>query len=224
MAVRAIPTSYNGVLYASGLEADWSRTFQALRMPVVNEPDGILVPGGRGHGPTMYLPDFWAPLSRVAIEAKGAFDTGSGKGSRLFKPALLADATAHAPGCEQGRPERVFTRPAGARSASCSCGFGPDFPWILVVVARSAVPARKRGLPPSQFGYACWEPPPGVAQNLVIVECPIRHRPFFMDLDGLPFCRCCWQPLPPGTPAKRSGEVPFLKVPRGVASKAKRAS
>lgn len=210
--VKAIPTRYNGVLYASGLEADWAATLKRLGVVALAEPDGVRLPDGE-----MYLYDLWLPQSRVALEVKGPHN------HRLYKSSMLAEAMMHAPGCATGHPERTFNRPAGVTPAACRCGFGPDFPFWLVVVGRPAAPARTKGLAASMNGYAQWESAPGFDQQIVLVECPIRHRPFLMDAAGIGVCRCCWQPLPAGTLARRAGEVPFHKVPRGIADHNRKA-
>lgn len=210
--IRSIPTPYAGVLYRSALEADTAKTLRTLGIVAHSEPEGFKLPNGEH-----YLPDFYLPLSRCFLETKGIGVP------RIHKPALLAGATLHAPGCDVGRPERTFERPPQVAPASCGCGFGPDFPFILVVVTRPAVPGTHRGLPPSTNGYFAFEPVPGMGDQVIaLVDCPIRHRPFFMDANGIPVCRCCWQVLPAGTRARRSGEVPFQKVPR-PAGKARKA-
>lgn len=64
----SIPTTYNGVLYRSKLEADWSRFFDRHRMKYAYESEGFDLGG------LWYLPDFYLPEIKTFVEVKGALD------------------------------------------------------------------------------------------------------------------------------------------------------
>lgn len=194
--VRAIKTTYRGVLFQSTLEADWAKTLDGPDFGMVwqNEPEGLKLPDGQNYRPDLYLPRL-----RTWVEVKGPHD------QRIDKPALLAAACLHAPGCEAGAPVRVLRRPDGLAGASCACGFGPGFPFENVVVARPATGAR-----------ATWEAPHGVDALVVVMVCRCCGQRSFTDAHGLPLCRRCHSDAT-GSPLYRSGALPFRRVepPRG---------
>jgi hypothetical protein len=65
---RSIPTRYKGRLYRSKLEADWARTFDAIKLQHQYEKEGHYF------GDVFYLPDFFLPKSRQYVEVKGLFE------------------------------------------------------------------------------------------------------------------------------------------------------
>lgn len=77
--VRAVPVWYSGVKFASTLEADWARTFDALGIGWSYEPIAYRLSDGQ-----VYRCDFWLPAQRVWCEVKGPHD------ARIDKPRVLA--------------------------------------------------------------------------------------------------------------------------------------
>lgn len=63
--LKAIDTEYKGYLFRSRLEARWAKTFDALGIEWVYEPEGYELPDG-----TYYLPDFYFPRQQCFIEIK----------------------------------------------------------------------------------------------------------------------------------------------------------
>lgn len=187
---RSIPTPYRSTLFRSKLEAEWAKNVsERLRLPWVSEPDGIRLPSGQG-----YLPDLWLPSVTIWIEVKGL-------DWRIHKPGELAAASVHDPRCGTGAVERPMLRPDGLPVADCECGFGSEFPWRLTLVGRPAVSGRM-----------LWEPAQGEDwRNLVLVECPRRHRYTWVDLNGLPLCRCCHADVT-GLPAIGPKRLPWLTI------------
>src|SRR5262245_10502329 len=98
--IRSIKTTYRGVLFASTLEADWAKTLDAMRIVWEYEPEGVTLPDGQ-----RYRCDFYLPRIRTWLEVKGPHD------QRLDKAGVLADAVAHAPGCDTGRPVETWAAP-----------------------------------------------------------------------------------------------------------------
>ena len=193
-AIRSIKTDYRGVTFMSTLEADWAHTLDNLRIVWAYEPEGVKLADGQN-----YRPDILLPHLRTWLEVKGPHD------QRIDKPARLAEACLHSPGCGTGRPETVFTRPATIAPASCACGHGDDFPWMNVIIGRPAV-----------AGKVTFEPPHGIRQQLAIARCPLCRQHSFIDLAGAPVCRRCRRDLT-GADAYTSGQLPFRKLepPRG---------
>lgn len=191
--IRSIPTTYRGVTFASTLEADWAKTLDALRIRWEYEPEGVRLPDGQNYRCDMYLPHL-----RTWLEVKGPHD------QRLDKPAALAAALVHAPGCEEGKPEETFSRP----EASCPCGYGRDFPYNNVVIGRPAASGRLSFEP--VHGRA------GAGVLLVLLTCPICAQKSFIDHHGAPICRRCRRDATGGS-AYPSGRLPFHRVepPRG---------
>lgn len=194
--VRSIRTEYRGVLFMSALEANFAKTMDKVLGIVWSfEPDGVKLPNGEN-----YRPDFWLPHLSTWLEVKGPHN------QRIHKPDILARACLHAPGCELGRPEQVFTRPVSVRSAGCACGFGEDFPWRLVIVGRPAVRGRLTFEPADH----------DLGQKPVVLVCPHCRQRSFVDFHGLPVCRRCHRDAT-GGPEFASGMLPFATVepPRG---------
>lgn len=78
MAITAIPTTFRGTRFRSGLEADWAATFEHLDMHWTYEVEGVRIDDA-----TNYLPDFWLPTQRVFAEAKGPMN------ERMDKPRQM---------------------------------------------------------------------------------------------------------------------------------------
>ena len=192
MPVRAIPVTFRGMEFRSTLEADWQKTFDSWRIVTSYEPEGLTLPDGEH-----YRPDFWLPALTTWVEVKGIGVP------RRWKPGLLAAACLHAPGCDQHQPVSVLKT---GLPRNCPCGFGPDFPWQLVVVCR-----------PNVSGKAAWEAGDlALEQRIVLLECPVCGQRGFADANGLLLCRRCWQPAAGGN-AWPSGMLPFDRIepPRG---------
>lgn len=64
--IEAVPTTYDGTLFRSRLEADWAATLNANNIKWAYEPETITLPSG-----TIYIPDFWLPELGTWIEVKG---------------------------------------------------------------------------------------------------------------------------------------------------------
>lgn len=197
MTIKAIKTRYRGVLFMSTLEADWAATLDAWRITWSYEPQGVVLPDGEN-----YLPDLLLPRINTWLEVKGPHN------ERIGKPALLAQACLHAPGCQTGRPADTLIHPPQAEPAGCPCGWGPDMPWMLTVIGR-----------PNQAGRAVWESPRGCYKNrrLVIVECPVCGQRSWHLLGGAPICRRCHQYLGDPVTGWPPGSLGFGKIepPRG---------
>lgn len=202
MVIRAIKTEYRGVLFMSTLEADFAKTMDTTlrRIRWSYEPEGIKLPDGQN-----YRCDFLLPHLRTWVEVKGPHD------QRIDKPAVMADALIHAPGCGQGELQQPsFVRPDGAAPATCKCGYGQDFPWFNVIVVRPAV-----------AGKLIFEAPHAKSVSdalLVALDCPICHQFSFIDHHGAPICRRCLRSVRGlGGKAFKSGQLRFAKVepPRG---------
>ena len=195
--IRSIPTTYKGVRFASTLEADWAKTLDALRIRWEYEPEGVRLPDGQNYRCDMYLPHL-----RTWLEVKGPHD------QRLDKPAALASALVHAPGCSDGDPAEVFARPQTSPAAVCPCGHGEDFPYNNVVIGR-----------PAASGKLSFEPvhgPAGAGVLMVLLTCPVCAQRSFIDHHGAPICRRCKRDATGGS-AYLSGRLPFHRVepPRG---------
>ena len=65
MAIKAIPTKYNGVEYRSRTEARWALFFDLAEIDFQYEREGYQTKKG------WYVPDFWLPNSQCWIEIKG---------------------------------------------------------------------------------------------------------------------------------------------------------
>ncbi len=196
MVIRAIKTEYKGVLFMSTLEADWAKTLDGpdFRMPWQNEPEGLKLPDGQNYRPDLYLPRL-----HTWVEVKGPHD------QRIDKPARLAEACLHAPGCETYEPVKKLVRPAKAPKSGCPCGYGPDFPFENVVIARPATGAK-----------AVWEAPMGIDQKIVVMVCIVCKQRSFTDAHGAPICRRCHSNAA-GSSMYPSGSFLFRRVepPRG---------
>jgi len=79
--IRPIRMRYNGVQFASTLEADWAATFDAWGWYWRYEPQAVRLPSGTG-----YRADFQLPAQRVWAEVKGPHN------ERIAKPAELQQA------------------------------------------------------------------------------------------------------------------------------------
>lgn len=192
MGVRSIPTTYKGVRFASSLEADWAKTLDGLRIVWQYEPEGLVLPGG-----AWYRCDFYLPRVSTWLEVKGPHNQG------ISKPGGLADALVHVDGCRRGRPVSVMVRPDGAPAPGCVCGFGPDFPYRLVVVGRPATSGKMTFEAPRMSG--------GGSARLAVLQCPACWQFSFTDVNGAPVCRRCHS-LAEGAPCSLSGRLPFRRV------------
>lgn len=158
MAIRAIPKVYSGVRFASTLEADWASNLDAMRMVWEYEPEGVVLGDGQ-----YYRPDLYLPRLSTWVEVKGPHN------ERIDKPGKLAAACMHAPEC-----------PGASR---CDCGFGPSYPWRLVVVTRPAERGRMKF-----HGAPCPESP---EPHIVVAHCGVCQQYSFADLMGIWRCRRC---------------------------------
>ena len=86
MAIQAIPVTYGGTTFRSGLEADWAATFDTFGWYFEYEQHGVVIDGTE-----YYLCDFYLPAQDVWCEAKGPHNERLNKTHRLFK-ALREDA------------------------------------------------------------------------------------------------------------------------------------
>jgi hypothetical protein len=77
-SIRAIPTTYGGILFRSRLEALYAAAFDEMHIGWAYEHVGLDMDG------TWYLPDFWLPDIRTFFEVKGAHL------ERMEKPWRLA--------------------------------------------------------------------------------------------------------------------------------------
>lgn len=66
MIPAAIPTRYKGYHFRSRMEARWAVYLDALGVAWQYEPEGYLLPSGKG-----YLPDFYLPEIGTYLEIKG---------------------------------------------------------------------------------------------------------------------------------------------------------
>lgn len=80
VAIAAIPVTYNGTTYRSGLEADWAATFDSFNWYFEYEEHALVI-----DGETYYLCDFRLPGQNVWAEAKGPHNERINKTHRLFK-------------------------------------------------------------------------------------------------------------------------------------------
>lgn len=206
--IRAIKTTYRGVLFMSTLEADWAKTLDSLGIRWMYEPEGLRLPDGQN-----YRCDFYLPAVATWFEVKGPHD------QRLDKPGVLADAQVHAPGCSEGSPQQHFERPDGLPPARCACGFGPLFPFRLVVVGRPAVAGRVT------FEASHATVPAMREARLVVLACRVCGQRSFADAAGLPVCRRCRQ-LSTGSQTFRTGTLKFQRVepPRGGRPRRRKAA
>lgn len=101
VSIRALPTWYNGTLFASTLEADWAATFDAWQWYWQYEPLAVALPGGEA-----YRPDFRLPAQRVWAEVKGPHN------ERIVKPVELQAALSYDE-WEWASDLVVVLRPAG---------------------------------------------------------------------------------------------------------------
>lgn len=76
--IKAVPTRYNGTLFASTLEADWAATFDALEWFWEYEPEAVKLSNGE-----LYRPDFHLPHQNVWCEVKGPHDARLSKAAEL---------------------------------------------------------------------------------------------------------------------------------------------
>lgn len=83
--LRPIPTWYQGIKFASTLEADWAATFDDWGWFWQYEPEGIQLPSG-----TWYRPDFHLPDQKVWCEVKGPHNERISKAAEL-QEALFAE-------------------------------------------------------------------------------------------------------------------------------------
>src|SRR5207253_3310908 len=67
-SLASIPTTYQGVLMRSRLEARWAARLDALGLVWEYEPQVLRLGRGRGG---FYLPDFWLPGQGCWLEVKG---------------------------------------------------------------------------------------------------------------------------------------------------------
>lgn len=200
--ITAIPTTYKGVTFASRLEADWVKNLDEMRIVWQYEPEGVRLPDGQ-----RYLSDLFLPRINCWLEPKGPHN------HRIDKPAALADALLHAPGCEFGNPEVAFNRPAGIAEASCPCGYGPDFPYMLVVVGRPATNGKMTF--EATIGRS------GKTARIAIMDCDICKQKSFTDLNGAPICRRCRQNAS-GSACYPSKSLPFVRVAVPVGARRKK--
>lgn len=95
-ALGAIPTTYQGVLMRSRLEARWAQRLDSLGLHWEYEPSVLRLGRGRAG---LYLPDFWLPEQRAWIEVKGPhwerFDKTRALARSLGAPGLVLVATAN---------------------------------------------------------------------------------------------------------------------------------
>lgn len=190
--VKAIAVTYSGVRFRSTLEGDWATNLDRLHLRWQYEPEGLVLPGGAG-----YRCDFYLPRLDTYLEVKGPHN------QRIGKPGLLAGATHHAPGCAKGSPAEVndIVVPADP----CPCGFGPAFPWRLVVVGRPATNGKMT------FHGAPSRAHPSPAINLA--RCPQCRQFSFVDVTGLWGCRRCRSVSDPDqVPTWPTGEVDFTRL------------
>ena len=197
MRLQAIPVDYRGVTFRSTLEGDWAKNLDAMNLVWEYEPEGVKLSNRQN-----YRCDFYLPRVTTWMEVKGPHD------ERIDKPGQLQDDCLHAPGCESGSPGQVF---AGPSNSSCACRFGPEFPWRLVVVARSA----NSGKLTFEASHSALAPD----QDIVILRCPVCNQYSFTDVSrGARACRRCHQDATGGA-IIRTGRRPFLRieppVPRG---------
>jgi hypothetical protein len=66
--IKAIETTYKGVLFRSRLEARWAMLFDAFHLDWRYEHEAF------GFGDVRYLPDFWLPELQTWVEIKPPFD------------------------------------------------------------------------------------------------------------------------------------------------------
>lgn len=62
--IKSLPSTYNGVLFRSRLEARWAALFDSYRIRWAYEPEGFETPSGN------YLPDFLLPDLGYYVEVK----------------------------------------------------------------------------------------------------------------------------------------------------------
>lgn len=189
-SVRSIATTYAGVRFVSTLEADWAKNLDALAIAWSYEPEGVKLPDGQN-----YRCDFWLPHITTWLEVKGPHN------QRIDKPARLAAALLHAPGCARGLPQQRLERP----DAVCACGYGPGMPYQQVLVGR-----------PATHGRLTWETAGHDGSVLVLTSCRTCGQYSWLTLAGPLVCRRCLHPAA-GSRAWASAAKPFLRVepPRG---------
>ena len=66
--IKALPTTYNGVLYDSRAEAKWARFFDVLGIGFLPQEQGFLTDG------VAYRPDFLLPAQALIAEVKPSLD------------------------------------------------------------------------------------------------------------------------------------------------------
>lgn len=193
VAVRAIKTTYKGVLFQSTLEADWAKTLDAMRVKWLYEPEGVKLHDGQN-----YRPDFYLPALTTWLEVKGPHD------ARIDKIGLLAQDCLHAPGCAEGDPIEVFDGAIG----ECACGYGVAYPWRQVMIGRPANGSR--------MVYSAPRCPAFHNPDLVALSCPICQQFSWIDTASAPICRRCRNDVT-GAQAMPSGSLPFRRnePPRG---------
>lgn len=131
--ITPIPKTYAGVRFRSTLEADWAATLDELNVRWQYEPEAIKLPSGE-----LYRCDFYLPEITTWLEVKGPL------GGRLHKPAELATAVMHAPGCTgeetDEHPPWWQETSRGSRAEYICCDYGWWYPWQLVIIG--AAPER----------------------------------------------------------------------------------
>lgn len=109
--IKAVPTTYGGVVFRSRLEARYAVLMDAVKINWTYEPERIQLPGGG-----TYLPDF--------VTAAGAYIEVKGAEENLDKPYLIraASVLGHLsvlgpiPSCRSGIPGRtVLTSPGNGK-------------------------------------------------------------------------------------------------------------
>jgi hypothetical protein len=123
--IKAIPTVYRGIPFASSLEADWAATFDRFQWEWQYEPVGIELPDGQ-----RYRPDFYLPTQRVWAEVKGPHN------ERLEKPSRLQRAVGDAFEWDADlvvilRPPRVGRNGNGERAWWENAVNGQDLVMVL---------------------------------------------------------------------------------------------
>jgi hypothetical protein len=112
--VKAIQTSYKGVLFRSRLEARWAVFFDALAIRWQFEPEGYELKDG-----TKYLPDFWLRDLKAFLEVKPEADpfTKARKFARESKRSIIL--AAGEPGGLMFIASRASTRRGEQDTAVC---------------------------------------------------------------------------------------------------------
>jgi hypothetical protein len=80
LRIKPIPVWYEGVRFASTLEADWAATFDEYGITWSYEPMAVRLSDGQ-----VYRCDFWLKAQRVWFEVKGPHDLRIDKPWRLWE-------------------------------------------------------------------------------------------------------------------------------------------